>query len=141
MADAPTSLNRRQILAAGAAGAALAGTFGFDRRAAADESDEMITQIAKFKINMDKEDEAVELIQGLCQAVEENEPGVLVYMAFRDQKNPEDLVFFEVYKDADTLAAHGQTPHLGELRTKFLTHFKPPLEVVRLDPIGVFHRE
>ena len=133
-------LNRRHLIAAGAAGAAVAGSFGFNRLAAADASEDMITQLAMFKINMDKEEEALELLAGLAKAVEENEPDVLAYMAHRDKDNPEELIFFEIYKDAAALTAHGQTPHLGKLRAKFVTHFKPPLKIVQLDRIGGYHR-
>lgn len=140
MARSTMRINRRNLLAAGAAGAAFTGSFGFQRLAEANAAGDMITQIAKFKINMEKEDEAIALLEGLCKAVEENEPDVLVYMAHRDAANPEELVFFEIYKDAAALEAHGQTPHLAKLRSNFLTHFRGPLEIVKLDRIGGYHR-
>ena len=135
-------MTRREVLnvGAGMAGAALVTTFGFNRLAQAAETDETITQIAKFKLNMDKEEEAVAMLKELCAAVEENEPGVLAYLCHRSAKKPEELVFFEIYKDAEAMKAHGRTPHLGKLRSKFASLFKPPLEVVRLDRVGGFTR-
>ena len=124
-----------------AAGAGLA-TIGFSRLAGAAEGEEgaMISQLAKFKLNMEKEADGLQALKELCTAVEENEPGVLAYICHRSVKNPDELVFFEVYKDEEALKAHGKTPHIGKLRATFATLFRPPLEVTRLDRIGGFSR-
>ncbi|HEV3137567.1 MAG TPA: putative quinol monooxygenase [Pirellulales bacterium] len=124
-----------------AAGAGLA-TIGFSRLAVAAEGETgpMITQLAKFKLNMEKEADGLQALKELCTAVEENEPGVLAYICHRSVKNPDELVFFEVYKDEDALKAHGKSPHMGKMRTAFATLFRPPLEVTRLDRIGGFAR-
>lgn len=124
-----------------AAGVGLA-TIGFHRLANAAEADtdETITQIAKFKLNLEKEEEGLAVLKELCAAVEENEPGVLAYICSRSAKNPDELVFFEVYKDEAALRAHGKTPHLGKIRKSFGTLLLPPLEVTRLDRIGGFAR-
>lgn len=124
-----------------AASAGLA-TMGFNRLAAAAEGDapEMITQIAKFKLNMEKEAEGVAALQELCAAVEKDEPGVLVYICHRSSKNPDELVFFEVYKDQEALKAHGRTPHMAKMQKSFAMLFRPPLEVTRLDRVGGFAR-
>ncbi len=117
-------------------------TIGFSRLTQADEaeSDGTITQLAKFKLNKDKEAEALQALKDLCAAVEQNEPGVLTYICHRSAKNPDELVFFEVYKDEEAMKAHGKTPHMGKLRTSFATLFRPPLEVNRLDRIAGFTR-
>lgn len=70
--------------------------------------------------------------------MEENEPGVLAYICHRSVKNPDEIVFFEVYKDEEALKAHGKTPHMGKMRMAFATLFRPPLEVTRLDRIRGF---
>ncbi len=97
------------------AGVSLA-TIGFSRLAEADEadSDTMITQLAKFKLNMENEEEGLQALKDLCTAVEENEPGVLAYICHRSAKNPDELVFFEVYKDEEALKAHGTTRAHGQ---------------------------
>jgi quinol monooxygenase YgiN len=132
------SLTRRGFCAASAALA----TIGFSRLAAAAEGETgpMITQLAKFKLNMEKEAEGLQSLKELCTAVEQNEPGVLAYICHRSVKNPDELVFFEVYKDEEALKAHGKTPHMGKMRMAFATLFRPPLEVTRLDRIGGFAR-
>jgi quinol monooxygenase YgiN len=115
---------------------------GFNRRAGAADAETwaMITQLAKFKLNMEKEAEGLEALKQLCAAVEENEPGVLAYICNRSTKNPDEIVFFEVYKDEEAMKAHGKTPHIGKLRTAFVTLFRGPLEVTRLDRIAGFSR-
>lgn len=134
----PSFLTRRNFCAAGVGLAAV----GFNRlaHAAETETDKTITQIAKFKLNLEKEDEGIKALEDLCAAVEENEPGVLAYICHRSAKKPDELVFFEVYKDEEALKAHGATPHIGKIRTKFGSVFLPPLEITRLDRVGGFAR-
>jgi quinol monooxygenase YgiN len=131
-------LTRRHFCAASAGLAAI----GFSRLAGAAEGDTaaMITQLAKFKLNMDKEADALQALTDLCAAVEKDEPGVLAYICHRSVKNPDELVFFEVYKDEEALEAHGKTPHMGKMRMAFATLFRPPLEVTRLERVGGFAR-
>lgn len=138
MNDAKALLTRRSFYALGAGLA----TIGFNRLASAAEDDasSMITQLAKFKLNLEKETEAIEMLKEMCAAVEANEPGVLVYLCHRSVKNPDELVFFEVYKDQDALKAHAKSPHMAKMQTAFLKFFRPPLEVTRLDRIGGFTR-
>ncbi|HET6327491.1 MAG TPA: putative quinol monooxygenase [Planctomycetaceae bacterium] len=116
--------------------------FGFNRLATAAEPEtgKVITQLAKFKLNMEKEAEALQALKDLCAAVEKNEPGVLVYICHRATKKPDELVFFEVYKDQEALTAHSKTPHFAKLRKGFATFFKLPLDVARLDRIAGYTR-
>ena len=131
-------LSRRTFCAASAGVAA----FGFNRLAAAADAEggKVISQIAKFKLNLEKEAEAIAALKELCAAVEKSEPGVLVYLCNRVAKKPDELVFFEVYKDEEAFKAHGKSPHLAKLRKDFATLFRLPLEVTRLDRIGGFAR-
>ena len=143
--DDGSQLTRRTFYAASAGIAML----GFSRISGAAEpgaaaaepgADEPITQLAKFKLNMEKEKEALEALKEMCAAVEKDEPGVLAYLCHRSSKHPEELVFFEVYKDEEALKAHGKTAHMGKLRGAFLSYFRPPIEVTRLDRIAGFMR-
>jgi quinol monooxygenase YgiN len=116
--------------------------FGFNRLASGADapSGETITQLAKFKINKDKAAEAIQTLKELCAAVEKNEPGVLIYICNRDAKKPEQLVFFEVYKDQEAYKAHTKTPHFSKLRNGIGTLFLLPIEVTRLERVGGFAR-
>jgi quinol monooxygenase YgiN len=131
-------MTRRNLLAAGAGLAAI----GFNRSAEAADADstQMISQLAKFKLNMEKEAEAVQALKDMCAGVEAGEPGVLAYVCHRSAKNPDEVVFFEVYKNDQALKDHGKTPHMAKLRASFATLFRLPVEVVKLDRLGGFTR-
>jgi quinol monooxygenase YgiN len=139
MSEKPEGTTRREFVAA-SAGAAAVAAFGFNRIAQAQDDDELITQIVKFKIMEGQEDAAVELLETLTAAVEKEEPGVLAYIAHRSKKDPSEVVFFEIYKDQAAVTAHGTTPHMAELRQKFASTFVPPLDVQPLDRVGGFTR-
>ena len=79
-------------------------------------------------------------LKELCAAVEKNEPGVLVYLCRRVTKKPDELVFFEVYKDDEALKAHSKTPHFAKLRSGFASLFRLPLDVTRLDRVAGYAR-
>jgi quinol monooxygenase YgiN len=138
MSESEGLVSRRVFCAAGVG----LTTIGFSRLAEAGEAENgtTITQLAKFKLNMEKEAEALQALKDLCAAVEKDEPGVLAYICHRSSKNPDELVFFEIYKDEEALKAHGKTPHMGKMRTAFVTLFRPPIEVTRLERVGGFTR-
>ena len=96
-------VTRRGFCVAGASVAAI----GFTRLALADEpkGERVISQIAKFKLNMDHEAEALEALEEMCAAVEKDEPGVLAYLCHRSVKTPDEIVFFEVYRDDEAYKA------------------------------------
>lgn len=135
--------SRREFMkTTGAAGALAVATLGFVRpsAAAAEVGGDAITQLASFKLNMEKEVEAVEMLQELCKAVEENEPGVLAYICHRSAKEPEKLVFFEIYENQDAVLEHMRQPHMAKMRQVFGTLLLPPLELTRLNRLGGFSR-
>ena len=130
--------NRRQVLAGTAA---VAATFGFNRTAsAATDESKWITQLASFSIQDGKEDDAVAALEKLTKAVEENEPGVLAYVAYREDKEPNKVTFFEIYDSEETLKAHGGQPHMREMFGAFATMFKPPVKITKLNKVGGFMR-
>ena len=142
MATESIGVSRKEFLMTGAgmAGAAFVTTMGFNRLSEAEDHGHMITQIAKFKLNMDTEEEGVKALAEMVAAVEADEPGVLAYICHRSSKDPEELVFFEIYKDEEALKAHGTTPHMATMRANFAKYFKPPVDIVRLDRVAGFSR-
>ena len=140
MTNENTGTTRREFAVAGAAAAA-AMTFGFNRMAQADGHEStVISQIVKFKINMDNEEGAIKALQDLVKGVEEGEPGVLVYIAHRSTTDPSEVVFFEVYADEEAVQTHQGTPHMNAMRAGFMDNFKPPPEVQKLDRVAGFTR-
>lgn len=117
-----------------AAGAAFLGSMGFNRMAHADG--DVITQIARFGLQEGKEEAAKEVLTAMIAGVEKTEPGVLAYIGHFTDTDPKEVVFFEVYKDAAALKAHGTTPHMNEMRAKFMQVFKPPLKLEKLTKVA-----
>ncbi len=131
--------NRRQLLGALALGA---GAIGFNRLARAQgDASARVTQTASFGIGEGKEEEAAAAIAELVAAVEANEPGVLVYSAYRTGGTPGRVFFFEIYENEDVLKAHGQQPHLAKMGLSFQQGvFTGPPEIVRLESIAGYSR-
>ena len=141
MSSNSNGTTRRDFMVAGAAAAA-ATTFGFNRLAQADTADAstLVSQIVKFKINMENEDGAIKALQELTKGVEDNEPGVLTYIAHRSKNDPSEVVFFEIYKDEQAVQAHNGTPHMNAMRAGFMENFQPPLDVQPLERVSGFAR-
>jgi quinol monooxygenase YgiN len=101
----------------------------------------MITILARFKMQPDKEDEALAAVRKMAEAVEANEPGALVYVMHRCVAQPSEIIVFEVYKDEPAFEAHRRTPHIEELTARF-SHLMDPasFKVERLDRIAGFVR-
>lgn len=139
-------LTRKQFVTATAAGATAAISMSFSRLAQAEAAASVVTQTTEFQIDTDRKDEAVEILQAMCQAVKKNEPDVLVYVCHLSQKDPSKVVFFEVYKDDAAMQNHRTTPHMKEMRKAFLSRsigggvLQPPTVVERLDKVGGFMR-
>lgn len=100
----------------------------------------MITQTATIRINMDREDDALEMISRMVTGVEEEEPGVLAYVAHRLEEDPSLVIFFEVYRDDQALKEHDKTLHMEEMKTRFRELFQPPVKVQRMERIAGFTR-
>jgi len=76
----------------------------------------MVTIIFRMKIKDGKEDEALDRLRKMCDAVEANELKTLAYVFHQAKDNPSEVVLFEHYVDDEALQAHMRTPHMGELR-------------------------
>lgn len=48
-------------------------------------------------------------------ALVSKEPGTLVYTLHKDQTNPRAFLFYEKYKDVESLGFHSATPYFKEL--------------------------
>jgi len=102
----------------------------------------MVTLIFRAKMRPGKEDEALERLRTMAGTVEAQEPGALAYLFHRSQQDPSEVVLFEIYADDNALQAHGQTPHMGELRATFGELFDTAtVKVERLERVAGFARE
>jgi quinol monooxygenase YgiN len=101
----------------------------------------MIAIIARMKMQAGKEDEALDVVRTMADAVEANEPKALAYVCHRNQKDPAEIIFFEVYADDEAFATHNQTPHMGVMRSKFAELFDTStFGIERLERVGGFLR-
>ncbi len=101
----------------------------------------MITILARLKIQAGKEAEGEKALSEMAAAVEANEPGALLYVFNRSQKEPSEITVFEVYADAEAFDAHGQSPHMGQFRAAFASVFDPTaVKIERLERIAGFVR-
>ena len=101
----------------------------------------MIAILAQFKIKPEMQAEAEKALAEMVAAVEANEPGAVLYIAHRSQKDPTLITFFEAYADGDAFTAHTQTPHMANLQ-RALGEFADlsTVRIERLDRIAGFTR-
>ena len=100
----------------------------------------MITIIARFQCQEGKEDEGFAALKKMAASVEEKEDGAVAYIAHRSIDNPQEIVFFEIYKDEDSMKAHGKSEHMAEMNSNFMKYFAPPVKIEKLERIGGFMR-
>ena len=101
----------------------------------------MTTILAQFKIQPGKEAEAEKALNEMAAAVEANEPGALLYVFNRSQKEPSEITVFEVYADAEAHNTHKHISHMGQLRSNFGSVFDPAsVKIERLERIAGFAR-
>ena len=84
--------------------------------------------LARFKIQPGKEDAAFALFRDTAAKVQAAEPGTLVYLFFRTKTDPQEIVVFEVYADADARKTHNTSEIMKA------THAKLP-EVIDMQSI------
>lgn len=131
---------RREFVAA-SAGAAMVAAFGFSRATHAEDTPGVITQMVTLTLKAGAEDKAIATLQELTAAVKANEPGVLVYIAHRPQKDPSKIVFFEVYKDAEAVANHSKQPHMAKMFAMSREIFEGGMDIQKMDRVAGYSRE
>ena len=142
MDNQSTGTTRKEFFrnTAAVAGAAAIGAIGFTRLAHAEVGPDTITQTASIGLNADKKEEARAALTELVNAVKDNEPGVLAYIAHFTPEY-DKVFFFEMYKDEAAMTAHGQQPHMAKIGQAFAAGiFKQPLELVKLERVTGFYR-
>jgi quinol monooxygenase YgiN len=77
-----------------------------------------VTVVARLRAARGKGDELASLLAEQARVVREAEPGCIDYIACRSVSDPEDFLFYEVYRDEAGLEAHKAAPHLAAYRKK-----------------------
>ncbi|HUF54379.1 MAG TPA: antibiotic biosynthesis monooxygenase [Dehalococcoidia bacterium] len=92
----------------------------------------MIAVTAEFRINEGKEDEAIAAIEKLVAAVNESEPGTLMYTWHRGIKDAAQVLVYEQYEDEEAMKVHSagaSGPHLAEFQKAFAAGVFDPSSV------------
>ena len=79
---------------------------------------EKIYTVAVLKAQIGKFDELVKVLEELAQQTRQ-ESGALQYGFYRDREDPNTILSFEEWQDADVESAHWKTPHLTSAIAKF----------------------
>ena len=79
---------------------------------------EKLYTVAVLKAQTGKFDELVAVLEELAKQTRK-EPGALQYGFYRNQENPNIILSFEEWQDADVESAHWKTPHLTSAIEKF----------------------
>ena len=79
---------------------------------------EKLYTVAVLKAQTGKFDELVVVLEELAKKTLQ-ETGVLQYGFYRNQEDPNIILSFEEWQDADVEAAHWKTPHLTSALEKF----------------------
>lgn len=94
----------------------------------------MLAVIAKLNVAEGKEAEFETIMLDLAKEVRAKEPGNELYTLCKDADG--NYLVMELYKDADALAAHGQSEHFKAAGAKFAGVMAGPPEIQRLDVVG-----
>ena len=73
----------------------------------------------KFSLKPEFVDRFIEVSLGDARGSVQNEPGCFRFDVFQDQKDPNTVCFYEVYKDEAAFEAHRQMPHYAKWREGF----------------------
>jgi quinol monooxygenase YgiN len=92
----------------------------------------MITIVARLKAAPGKEDALRAVLSQMVADVKANEPGCAAYQLHVSEADPAEFLFYEQYRDEESLAAHGKTDHMRSmgraLRDQQLTAGAPVIE-------------
>jgi quinol monooxygenase YgiN len=97
----------------------------------------MIAVIATLTARPDTADQVAALLEAAAPHCRSDaEPGCLVYQPARSLEDPNVFKVLEVYRSADAIAAHRESPHFQPLKHAFATMLAAPPQVERLEAFG-----
>lgn len=74
-----------------------------------------------MKIKVEQRAEAIAAFVAM-QKASQAEAGCITYVFSADLEKEDTIHLFEIWEDAETLAAHGQTPHMAAFREKMANY-------------------
>jgi autoinducer 2-degrading protein len=101
----------------------------------------MIHVLVQFRVQPGKEAEAEAAIKAVVAAVEENEPGAVMYMFLRNPKDLGLITVQEIWQDDAAIAAHREQPHMKRFNQAFRDVFDAStVSIQRQELIAGFSR-
>lgn len=70
------------------------------------------TVIAKLKVKPGSEAAFEEAAKAMIATVRASEPGTLTYILHKNEKDPTEYTYYEVYQDQAAFDSHGKTEHM-----------------------------
>src|SRR5579862_7559801 len=68
--------------------------------------------IAKLKVKPGSEAAFEEAAKAMIATVRSAEPGTLTYVLHKNEKDPTEYTYYEVYQDQASFESHGKTDHM-----------------------------
>jgi len=91
--------------------------------------------LATMKVLPDKTQEFEATFTALAKQVRENEPGNLMYQLTRSRTEPGVYKVLELYKDQDSITAHGGSDYFRAAGRQFATQLAGRPEIEYLDSV------
>ncbi|MGH6988172.1 MAG: putative quinol monooxygenase [Caulobacteraceae bacterium] len=96
----------------------------------------MIGVVATIRIQDGKASEFEQVFAELTQKVRANEPGNLLYQLTRTRADPNAYKVLELYRDQESLTAHGSSEHFREIGRRMGPCLAGRPEIEYLDGVG-----
>jgi len=92
-----------------------------------------ISIIATVRVKEGKMGEAKEVLKKIVPKIKESEPGTLEYIPHTVNQDPNAIMFYEKYVDADAMKAHSK--NLGKNMAEFGPFLEPGMDIKNLEEI------
>ncbi len=92
-----------------------------------------ISIIATVRVKEGKMGEAKEVLKKIVPKIKESEPGTLEYIPHTVKEDPNAIMFYEKYVDADAMKAHSK--NLGKNMAEFGPFLEPGMDIKNLEEI------
>lgn len=135
------SNQRREFFKTAFVGSVAIGGLGFWRNSGANTpGPDWITVTATITLDPEKADKAIAALKKLVAGVKEKEPGVVAYICNRSLSNPNEIMFFEIYENAEATRIHGKTDHMREFQASASDYLVGKMKVAPYSQVAGFHR-
>jgi quinol monooxygenase YgiN len=104
-----------------------------DTAAQASDNSQAFALVVRFILRLGREQEFDDLVARTVAAIEQHEPGTVLYVSHQVHDEPRTRIFYELYRDPAAFEAHESQPHVRHFlaeRERLVEHF----EVDRLTP-------